>query len=312
MIPMAALAVGVVARDAAASTFIAATPPFDQEAPGTGPSLLQFVVFGSLAAIALGLCARQGWYRLRDAPRRPILFEPVVALGLVLAVVMINAIVGPIAAVVLGIKPPAPDAALPLADLARLSLCVYAIQALVVGIYAHRALEARGSSVHPLPSMTAAVIIGVGSILLFWPVVNTVAILGSLLTTALTGVAPDSIAHETLSTMLAERADPWLPVLALLVVFAAPIVEEVMYRGLIQSALIRLGLGRWSAVFATSFIFASMHLGNAAPRAIVALFVLSLAFGWSFEKTGRLTTPIVMHVVFNLGNLVVAFVTIPD
>ena len=49
-----------------------------------------------------------------------------------------------------------------------------------------------------------------------------------------------------------------------------------------------------------------MHIGTAAPHAVLALFVLSLCFGAAYERSGRLTVPIVMHAIFNLANLAVA------
>ena len=57
-----------------------------------------------------------------------------------------------------------------------------------------------------------------------------------------------------------------------------------------------------------SAFFAVMHIGNSEPHAVAALFVLSLGFGWAYERTGRLTAPIVMHMGFNAGNLAITLI----
>ena len=54
-----------------------------------------------------------------------------------------------------------------------------------------------------------------------------------------------------------------------------------------------------------------MHAGAARWRALPALFVLSIGFGWIYEKTGRLWASIVMHVLFNAVNVVLAWVSVP-
>jgi membrane protease YdiL (CAAX protease family) len=49
-----------------------------------------------------------------------------------------------------------------------------------------------------------------------------------------------------------------------------------------------------------------MHAGSVPLHGLAALFILSIGFGIVYERTGRLTGPVVMHVGFNAGNLVMA------
>ena len=107
-------------------------------------------------------------------------------------------------------------------------------------------------------------------------------------------------------------ADVWLVVMSLLVVFVAPVLEEVMYRGILQRTIIGLNCGRWPAILLTSGVFVCMHVTVARWHALPALFVLSLGFGWVYERTGRLAAPIVMHVLFNALNLGLAWWTVAD
>jgi membrane protease YdiL (CAAX protease family) len=89
-------------------------------------------------------------------------------------------------------------------------------------------------------------------------------------------------------------------------VIAAPVLEEVLYRGLLQDA-IRRATGRpWISITVTSLVFMMMHASIADWHALPPLFVLSLGLGWAYERTGRLATPIIMHAGFNLANLAVA------
>ena len=139
-----------------------------------------------------------------------------------------------------------------------------------------------------------------------WPIVNAVGWAAARIAFLGTHEPTDPVAHETLHLLLASPRDAWFAVMVVLVTLVTPVVEEVMYRGLIQDAARRVGLGPWPAILATSFVFASMHWQNTAPHAVAGLFVLSLGFGWAFERTGRLVAPIIMHVLFNAGNLAIA------
>jgi membrane protease YdiL (CAAX protease family) len=89
----------------------------------------------------------------------------------------------------------------------------------------------------------------------------------------------------------------------------APIAEELFFRGLVQSLLRRYfgdaagpGSGRpWLAIVVTSVFFTMMHAG--APNTLPAIFFLSLALGYIYERSGRLTGPILLHIMFNIPNL---------
>ena len=82
-----------------------------------------------------------------------------------------------------------------------------------------------------------------------------------------------------------------------------------MYRGILQRTLLKLDLGPWTAIFITATVFVTMHAGVVPPHALPPLFVLAVGFGWVYERTGRLTAPIVMHVLFNAVNLGLAWRT---
>jgi len=82
----------------------------------------------------------------------------------------------------------------------------------------------------------------------------------------------------------------------LMAVFVAPLVEEMLFRGLVQST-IRAHLGRpWPAIFLASLMFASVHQNlDHWP----ALFVLGVGIGYAYERSGSLWRAIFVHAMFN-------------
>lgn len=79
----------------------------------------------------------------------------------------------------------------------------------------------------------------------------------------------------------------------------APLAEEIFFRGIVQSMLRRY-LGRpWQAVLVTSVFFGMMHL-SVSYDVVLPLIVLGVVLGYNYERTGRLWTPILIHMLFNI------------
>jgi membrane protease YdiL (CAAX protease family) len=100
---------------------------------------------------------------------------------------------------------------------------------------------------------------------------------------------------------------PFYLLLAVLtIVVFAPIVEEILFRGFLQS-YIRQHLGNKQAIFITSVLFSLFHYspeqGLANMTIIASLFVFSLFLGFVYEKKGSLPTPIALHALFNMVNV---------
>jgi membrane protease YdiL (CAAX protease family) len=90
-----------------------------------------------------------------------------------------------------------------------------------------------------------------------------------------------------------------LPLRVLIVILAvvvAPLVEEMLFRGLVQTAFRSYTNRPWLAIIFTSLLFATFHTnGTHWP----ALFVLGMGLGYAYEKSGSLFRPIFMHALFN-------------
>ena len=154
-----------------------------------------------------------------------------------------------------------------------------------------------------------AVLSGIGSLALFLPLVMAVGVVVGIFVYFFSGQQLPEIAHGTLN-LLAEasaEADAWFITVIILILLVTPVIEEVLYRGLLQEAIRRCmlttGDSPWLAIIITSIIFALMHGAVVDLRGLIALFVLSLGFGWIYLKTGRLMASIVMHAGFNGVNL---------
>jgi membrane protease YdiL (CAAX protease family) len=92
---------------------------------------------------------------------------------------------------------------------------------------------------------------------------------------------------------------PWLIVLILVVVIGAPFVEELVYRGFIQSGL-KNRLGSSVAVVITAVWFAAVHLQLVEFPGLLAF---ALVLGFCFHRTHRIGMSIVAHVAFNATGL---------
>lgn len=79
------------------------------------------------------------------------------------------------------------------------------------------------------------------------------------------------------------------------IAIAAPLVEELLFRGLLQNALARR-MPVWGAIILSSLLFASVHL---QPYAIPGLMSLSIAFGYLYHRTGSLRMNILLHMANN-------------
>jgi membrane protease YdiL (CAAX protease family) len=111
--------------------------------------------------------------------------------------------------------------------------------------------------------------------------------------------------------------------LPLLVVAAA--AEEIVFRGGLQVALAQRPWGQWhltpiaswpwlsltGANLITGMVFALMHLWRHPAPAALAVLPVSLLLGLSFEWSGRLRVPVLLHLWFNLSLWAASFLMRP-
>ena len=114
-------------------------------------------------------------------------------------------------------------------------------------------------------------------------------------------------AHEP-GPLAGLQLSPWLVVLCFVV--GAPVQEEVIFRGLLQTTLAHPGTLAaaprvTSAVAASPWVavlFGAVHL-VVGPYTAVAAFVLGVMAGEFRRRSGSLIPAVICHAFFNLGGI---------
>jgi len=168
----------------------------------------------------------------------------------------------------------------------------------VLGRLRHRGLSWRrafGDAPSPLRRLFAQ---GVGGYLAAVPPVAALAVAAHLLLSA----AGYPVSPQDVVTLFAGDEGPWwLRVyLAVLAVGIAPLVEEVLFRGVALPVVARWTSGG-AAVCCVSVLFALVHFH---VPAFAPLFGIGAALCVAYVATGTLVVPIVMHGAFNAVSLV--------
>jgi len=91
--------------------------------------------------------------------------------------------------------------------------------------------------------------------------------------------------------------------LALLVVVAAPIVEETLFRGILFGGL-RRRMSLWPAALLSGFLFALVHF---QPVVLLPFLGLGVVLAVLYERSGSLLPPTVAHAAFNAMSLTAVF-----
>lgn len=118
---------------------------------------------------------------------------------------------------------------------------------------------------------------------------------------------PDTFSQDRLEENardLYDRADGvWIVALVLVIALGAPVVEELVYRGLLQGSL-RRRVADGLAMVLVAMLFALIHL---RPVEYPGLFAFALVVGACRMMTRRLGMSIAAHIAFNsTGLLIVA------
>ena len=125
----------------------------------------------------------------------------------------------------------------------------------------------------------------------------------------LTAVLP--ISEQTMEQFESQHNMLWFGdagITFLSVAIAGPVSEEICFRGLVHNRL-RQGMGPWLAGILSSVLFGMAH-GD--PVWFLVGFVAGLALSWTYEVTGSLWCPIVVHVTNNAISSMTAYLPISE
>jgi hypothetical protein len=111
---------------------------------------------------------------------------------------------------------------------------------------------------------------------------------------------PPPADHTNLFQEIFKAGGATLIVLLAIAVVLAPLLEEVLFRGLLFPAL-RRRLRFWPAALLTTAMFTGLHFTQTGTYwpAIEGIFICGLALAWLRERTGSLWPPIAFHMGFN-------------
>jgi membrane protease YdiL (CAAX protease family) len=170
-------------------------------------------------------------------------------------------------------------------------------------------LFSRSASGAGLKTVSSDIPLGIGCLLLALPAVFLSSELMVLMHERITGDEIAAVAHPMLRKITEHPDDPWMWGLILAAVVGAPVVEEIIYRGFLQSAILRWTQMPWWAILVTAAAFTAVHALGDEPveyYALAPIFVLGVAMGLAYEKTRHIGVPIVMHMGFNALNIGIA------
>ena len=124
---------------------------------------------------------------------------------------------------------------------------------------------------------------------------------------SLTGIGETDAAFQEIDSSI--MAAP-LPLKLFAAGVTAPVVEELLFRGLLYTRASR-GFGPYPALFISALAFGIFH-GNLTQGTAAA--VLGLILGYTYMRTGALLVPVLMHAVSNTAAILLTDVAggVPD
>lgn len=207
---------------------------------------------------------------------------------------------------------------------AFLDNCIFGIGAIVTtGVilvlartYFARRLKGFGLNVKTIVRDFVAAFV---NLLTIWPLVMAAMILTVFLVELFSKQDYQMERHQELNLIVEHPQLPLRILIVMVAVLAAPVLEEMLFRGLFQTSIRSLldtryamtknpasrigntGYRIWLAIVISSVLFALMH---ANPGHWPALFMLGLCMGYAYEKSGSLLRPIFIHLLFNATTIV--------
>lgn len=85
------------------------------------------------------------------------------------------------------------------------------------------------------------------------------------------------------------------------IIIAAPISEEIIFRGFLLNAGMWYGTaGKWIAIIASSFLFASIHSQYQSVNTLITIFIMGAILCHVRISTRSLIAPILLHALNNM------------
>lgn len=99
------------------------------------------------------------------------------------------------------------------------------------------------------------------------------------------------------------RSEAWL-LAGLAIGVGAPLMEEFLFRGFLQSALTRSRIGFWPGALLATAAWTALHWGYSVVG-LAEVFLIGLYFSWLLWRTGSLLPALFCHALYNSGLMLV-------
>jgi hypothetical protein len=139
------------------------------------------------------------------------------------------------------------------------------------------------------------------NLLSVWPLILAMIILTAYFGKVLFGRDYQMPQHEELQLITIHRQLPLRILIVITAVVAAPLLEEMLFRGLFQTLIRSILIKPWPSIVVSSIIFTTVHQDKAHWP---ALLVLAVCLGYAYEKSGSLLRPIFIHSLFNAVTII--------
>ncbi len=93
------------------------------------------------------------------------------------------------------------------------------------------------------------------------------------------------------------RASLTIALAGVAAIVAAPLAEELFYRGLVFGGLQRWGF--WPAALLSGVLFSAVHFD---PGSLIPFFIIGVVLAWLFWRRGALWESVAFHMLFNTAS----------
>ena len=154
------------------------------------------------------------------------------------------------------------------------------------------------------------------NLLTVWPLITAAILLTMFFGELICGPDYQMQQHQELKLITEYSQLPIRISIVVVAVVIAPLLEEMLFRGLFQTMLRsylearysifdtrRESRKAWPAIFISSVLFTTIHSNTGHWP---ALFLLGVCMGYAYEKSGSLFRPIFIHALFNAVGIIAA------
>jgi len=190
----------------------------------------------------------------------------------------------------------------------NLVMCIGAIITITVMIFlarVHFARQLKGFGLN-IRTTIKDFFMGFVNLLATWPLMMAAITMTMFVAELIWGSDYQMQQHQQLEMISEYTQLPLRIMIVFVAVIIAPLLEEMLFRGFVQTTIrsfFNIRNSAWPAIAASSVFFAIMHED---PGHWPALFILGVCLGYSYEKSGSLLRPIFIHLFFNAYSIAAA------